>query len=37
MVRQTYTPEQIINKLVEAEIRLNQGTTVSEASWKIGY
>ncbi len=36
MVRKTYTPERIINKLREAEILLNQGTTVSEASRKMG-
>jgi len=36
MVRKTYTPEQIINRLREAEILLNQGTTVGEASRKIG-
>ena len=28
----TYTPEQIINKLREAEVILNQGSTVGEAS-----
>jgi transposase-like protein len=36
MVRKTCTPEQIINKLREAEILLNQGATVGEASRKIG-
>ena len=36
MVRKGYTPEQIINKLREAEILLNQGATVGEASKKIG-
>ena len=36
MVRKTYLPEQIINKLREAEILLNQGSTVAEASRKIG-
>ena len=36
MVRKGYTPEQIINKLREAEILLNQGATVVEASRKIG-
>jgi transposase-like protein len=36
MVRKTYTPEQIINKLREAEIHINQGTSISEASRKIG-
>ncbi len=37
MVRQTCAPEQIINRLREAEILLNQGTTVSKVSRKIGY
>jgi len=36
MVRKGYTPEQVINKLREAEILLNQGATVGEASKKIG-
>ena len=36
MVRKTYTPEQIINKLREAEIHINQGVSISEASRKIG-
>jgi len=36
MVRKTYLPEQIINKLREAEILLNQGATIIEASRKIG-
>ncbi len=36
MVRKIYLPEQIINKLREAEILLNQGATVAEASRKIG-
>ena len=36
MVRKTYTPEQIINKLREAEIHINQGVPISEASRKIG-
>ena len=36
MGRKTYTPEQIINKLREAEIHINQGITISEASRKIG-
>jgi len=36
MVRKTYLPEQIINKLREAEILLNQGATIAEASRKIG-
>jgi transposase-like protein len=36
MVRKSYTPEQIINKLREAEIHINQGITIAEASRKIG-
>ena len=36
MVKKTYTPEQIINKLREAEVLLSQGATVGEASKKIG-
>jgi len=36
MIRKTYTPEQIINKLREAEIHINQGIPIAEASRKIG-
>jgi len=36
MVKKSYSPEQIINKLREAEILLNQRATVGEASRKIG-
>jgi len=36
MVRKGYTPEQIINKLREAEILLSQGATIGEASKRIG-
>ncbi len=36
MVRKGYTPEQVIGKLREAEILLNQGATIGEASRKIG-
>jgi len=36
MVKKGYTPEQIINKLREAEILLNQGSTVAVVSKKIG-
>ena len=36
MVRRGYTPEQIISKLREAEVLLSQGTTIGEASNKIG-
>ncbi len=31
MVRKSYIPEQIINKLREVEILLNQGANVGEA------
>jgi putative transposase len=36
MVRKNFTPEQIINKLREAEIHINEGISISEASRKIG-
>ena len=36
MVKKSHSPEQIINKLREAEILLNQGATISEASRRIG-
>ena len=36
MVRRSYTPEQIINKLREAEVLLSQGSTVAQASRQIG-
>ncbi len=36
MVRKTYTPEQIINKLRETEIHINHGISIAEASRKIG-
>jgi len=36
MVKKSHSPEQIINKLREAEILLNQGATVGEACRKIG-
>ena len=36
MVRRAHSPEQIINKLREAEIHINQGTSIAEASRKIG-
>ena len=35
MAKRIYSPEQIINRLREAEILLNQGMTVGEASKKI--
>ncbi len=36
MVRKWHSPELIINKLRQAEILLNQGANVGEASRKIG-
>ena len=36
MVRKAYTPEQIINKLREAEVHISQGAPIAEASRKIG-
>ena len=36
MVKKSYSPEQVINKLREAEILLNQGAKIGEASRKIG-
>ena len=36
MPRKTFTAEQIIGKLREAEILLSQGSTVAEASRKLG-
>ncbi len=36
MAKKTYTPEQIINKLREAEVYLSQGSNIGEASRKIG-
>ena len=36
MVKKAFKPEQIINKLREAEILLGQGATVGEASRKLG-
>jgi transposase-like protein len=36
MVRKGFRPEQIIGKLREAEILLSQGSTVGEASRKLG-
>jgi hypothetical protein len=36
MTKKTYTPEQIINKLREAEVHLSQGSSIGEASRKIG-
>jgi putative transposase len=36
MAKKGYTPEQIINKLREAEIHINQGMPIAEASRTIG-
>ncbi len=36
MAKKGYTPEQIINKLREAELHINQGMPVAAASRKIG-
>ncbi len=36
MANKGYTPEQIINKLREAELHINQGIPIAEASQKIG-
>jgi len=36
MVKKAFTPEQIINKLRQAEVLISQGSTASEASRKIG-
>ena len=36
MVRKGYTAEQIINKLREMELLVNQGSTIGMASKKIG-
>ena len=36
MVRKSYTPEQIINKLREAEVLINQGATLAVMLKKIG-
>ena len=36
MARKFLTPEQIINRLREAEVALRQGSTVAQASRKIG-
>jgi len=36
LVRKAFKPEQIINKLREAEVLISQGSTIGEASRKIG-
>ena len=37
MVKKGYTPEQIINKLREAELQLQQGATIAIISKTIGF
>ncbi len=36
MVKRKHTPEQVLNKLRQAEIAISKGSTVAEASRKIG-
>ena len=36
MPKKTHTAEQVINKLREAELHINQGMPIAEASRKIG-
>jgi putative transposase len=36
LVKKVFKPEQIINKLREAEVLISQGATVGEASRKMG-
>jgi len=36
MGKKRYTPEQIINKLREAELLVNRGSSIAQASKKIG-
>ena len=36
MARRRHTPEQVINKLREAEVAIAEGSTVAEASRRIG-
>ncbi len=36
MARKTFKPEQIINKLREAEVLISQGSTIGAASRQIG-
>ena len=36
MANKRHTPEQVINKLREAEVAISGGSTVSEASRQIG-
>ena len=36
MTRKRHTPEQVINKLREAEVAIAEGSTVAEAARRIG-
>ena len=36
MAKKTHTPEQVINKLREAEVAIAEGSTVAEAARRIG-
>ena len=36
MAKRKHTPEQVINKLREAEVAIAEGSTVAEASRRIG-
>jgi len=36
MMRRSYRPDEIINKLREAEVLLSQGSTIGEAARRIG-
>ena len=36
MARKRHTPEQVINKLREAEVAIAEGSTVAEAAGRIG-
>ena len=36
MARRRHTPEQVINKLREAEVAIAEGSTVAEAARRIG-
>ena len=36
MARKKHTPEQVINKLREAEVAIAEGSTVAEAARRIG-
>ena len=36
MARRKHTPEQVINRLSEAEVAIDEGGTVAEAARRIG-